>query len=107
MPGEILAVTVMAWPVAAGLGLMVKFAEEASATFPEKQPSAITVSAQRKFLTIPPLKILFNKNLLEILHGFRGGSALARSTRASLRAQQLFFKTPTVYACACYVASVS
>jgi hypothetical protein len=52
--GAILAVTVMVWPVAAGLGLIEKVAEEASATFPEKQPSAITVSAQRKFRTIPP-----------------------------------------------------
>jgi hypothetical protein len=55
-PGLILAVTVMAWPVAAGLGLIAKVAEEASATFPEKQPSAATDSAQRKFLTIPPRK---------------------------------------------------
>jgi hypothetical protein len=51
------------------LGLIAKVAEAASATFPEKQPSATTVSAERKFLTISPPKPLLNKKPLELLHG--------------------------------------
>jgi hypothetical protein len=91
-PGAISAVTVIAWPVAAGLGLIAKVAEAASATFPEKQPSATTASAERKFLTISPPKYLprkplLNKKALETLQGSPAVSRLRVNSRKLMGAE--------------------